>query len=69
MGKSSAGSAANAACDHMRDWWVGTPEGSYSSMAVFSDGNPYGIPDGLVFSFPCICKDKQWKLVEGIDVG
>ena len=52
MGKSSAASAANAACDHVHDWWFGTKPGCHVSMAVISDGNKYGAPAGLVFSFP-----------------
>ena len=44
MGKSSAASAANAACDHVHDWWYGTKPGCHVSMAVTSDGNTYGVP-------------------------
>lgn len=65
-GKSSAASAAKAAVDHVKEWMFGTPEGKWSSMAVVSDGNPYGVPDDLIFSFPCICKDGKWKIVEGL---
>lgn len=65
---SSAASAAKAAVDHMREWVLGTPEGTFSSMAVVSDGNSYGIPDDLVYSFPCVCKNGQWKIVEGLPV-
>lgn len=43
MKKSSAGSAAIAICDHMRDWWFGTKEGEFVSMGVISDDNNYGI--------------------------
>lgn len=64
--KSSAASAAKAAVDHMRDWVLGTPEGKYSNMGVITEGNSYGIPDGLVFSFPCVCKNGDWKIVEGL---
>merc|ERR1712156_1185373 len=46
MGKSSAASAAAAACDHVHNLWFGTMEDEYVSMAVISDGNPYGVPDG-----------------------
>ena len=52
MGKSSAASAANAACDHVHDWWFGTKPGSHVSMAVISDGNKYGAPAGVMYSFP-----------------
>ena len=60
MKKSSAASAATAACDHMHDWWVGTKAGEYVSMGVISDGNQYGIKDGIIYSFPCICKNGEW---------
>ena len=49
---SSAMSAAKAICDAMRDWWFGTEEGDWVSMGVPSDGNEYGVPDGLICSFP-----------------
>lgn len=63
-GASSAASAANAAIDHMRDWALGTAEGTSVSMAVYSDGT-YGIEKGLIFSFPCVCKGGDWTIVEG----
>jgi malate dehydrogenase len=66
-GASSAASAANAAIDHMRDWALGTAEGTSVSMAVYSDGS-YGIEKGLIFSFPCVCKDGNWSIVEGMEV-
>lgn len=65
-GKSSAASAAKAAVDHMRDWLLGTPAGSVSNMAVVSDGNPYGVPSGLIYSFPCVCKNGEWEIVKGL---
>ena len=52
MGKSSASSAANAICDHVHDWLIGTRSGQVVSMGVISDGNPYNVPEGLIFSFP-----------------
>jgi malate dehydrogenase len=52
-GKSSAASAASAAIDGVRSLHFPTPEGEVFSSAVCSDGNPYGIPEGLIFSFPC----------------
>jgi malate dehydrogenase len=52
-GASSAASAAWAAIDHARDWFRPTPKGEWVSMAVPSDGNRYGIPEGLIYSFPC----------------
>lgn len=64
---SSAMSAAKAACDHVRDWWIGTAPGTYVSMGVVSDGS-YGIPKDIVFSFPVEIKDKQWKIVQGLNI-
>ncbi|XP_055684956.1 malate dehydrogenase, cytoplasmic [Lutzomyia longipalpis] len=64
---SSAMSAANAACDHMRDWWNGTQPGQYVSMGVLSDGS-YGAPKDVVFSFPCEVKDGKWRIVQGLTV-
>ncbi|MBI2708368.1 MAG: malate dehydrogenase [Actinobacteria bacterium] len=66
-GASSAASAANAAIDHVRDWVLGTPEGDWVSMAVPSDGS-YGVPEGLVSSFPCTCRDGRWEIVPGLDI-
>jgi len=66
--KSSAASAANAVVEHMRDWCLGTPEGEWASMAVISDGNKYGVPDNLCFSFPVTCKNGEWKIVEGLTI-
>jgi len=67
-GASSAASAAKAAVDHMREWMLGTPAGTVSSMGVCSDGNPYGIPDDLIYSFPCVCENGEWKIVGGLKV-
>jgi len=64
---SSAMSAAKAACDHMRDWWQGTPEGVWVSMGVVSDGS-YGSPAGVIFSFPVVCKNKEWKIIKDLPV-
>ncbi|CAN8013347.1 unnamed protein product [Ixodes persulcatus] len=59
-------SKGKAACDHMHDWWQGTPDGTWVSMGVASDGS-YGVPDGIVYSFPvCIGSDKNWVIVKGI---
>jgi malate dehydrogenase len=66
-GASSAASAANAAVDHVRDWVLGTPEGDWVSMSVPSDGS-YGVTEGLVSGFPCICSGGDWKLVEGLEI-
>ncbi len=61
---SSAASAASASVDHMRDWVQGTNE--WASMCINSDGNKYGIEEGLVFSFPCTVSNGQYKIVEGL---
>ena len=66
-GASSAASAANAAVDHVRDWWLGTPADDWVSMAVPSDGS-YGVPEGLISSFPCTCSGKEWSIVQGLDL-
>jgi len=62
---SSAASAANAVCDHMYDWFVGTPEGEWVSMAVRSDGS-YGVPKDLIFSFPVSCSNGTYKIVQNL---
>lgn len=66
-GASSAASAASAAIDHMRDWALGTLEGDWVSMAIPSDGS-YGIPEGLVYSYPCVCKNGDFEIVQGLDI-
>ena len=66
-GASSAASAASAAIDHIRSWADGTPDGNWVSMAVPSDGS-YGIEPGIVYSYPCICKDGEYEIVQGLDV-
>jgi malate dehydrogenase len=63
-GLSSAASAANAAIDHVRDWVMGTNE--WVSMGVASDGS-YGIPEGLMFGFPCTCSGGKFTIVQGVD--
>jgi len=65
---SSALSAARAAVRHMRSWFVGTEPGEYVSMGVLSDGNPYGIQAGIMYSFPCKCANGEWSVVGGLDV-
>lgn len=65
---SSAMSAAKAICDHVRDIWFGTPEGEFVSMGIISDGNSYGVPDDLLYSFPVTIKNKTWKIVEGLPI-
>ena len=64
-GRSSAASAANATLDHVRDWLLGTPRGDWTSMAVVSDGS-YGVPAGLVSSFPVRCHSGEWEIVQGL---
>ena len=66
-GASSAASAANAAVDHVRTWSLGTAENDWVSMAVVSDGS-YGVPEGLISSFPCVCKDGEYSIVQGLDI-
>ena len=66
-GASSAASAANAAVDHVHDWVFGTPEGDWVSMAVASEGG-YGVPEGLISSFPVTCADGAWSVVQGLEI-
>ena len=66
-GASSAASAANAAIDHMRSWALGSNSGDWVSMGVYSDGS-YGIAEGLIYSFPCVCKNGDWEIVQGLEV-
>ncbi|MDN4474974.1 malate dehydrogenase [Demequina sp. SYSU T00192] len=66
-GASSAASAANAAIDHVRDWVHGTPEGSWTSVGLVSDGS-YGVPEGVISGFPCVSKDGAWEIVQGLDM-
>jgi malate dehydrogenase len=66
-GASSAASAANAAVDHIRTWSLGTAAGDWVSMGVPSDGS-YGVPEGLISSFPCTCADGKYTIVQGLDI-
>lgn len=66
-GASSAASAASAAIDHIRSWALGTPEGDWVSMAVPADGS-YGIEPGIIYSFPCVCDNGDYRIVQGLDV-
>ena len=66
-GGSSAASAANAAVEHVRLWTNGTAEGDWTSMAVPSDGS-YGVPEGLVSSFPVTTRDGEYTIVQGLDI-
>ncbi|KAI8004791.1 Malate dehydrogenase, cytoplasmic [Camellia lanceoleosa] len=64
---SSALSAASSACDHIRDWVLGTPEGTWVSMGVYSDGS-YNVPAGLIYSFPVTCCNGVWTIVQGLPI-
>ncbi|MFL1381638.1 malate dehydrogenase [Nocardiopsis protaetiae] len=66
-GASSAASAANAAIDHVHDWVNGTPEGDWTSAAIPSDGS-YGVPEGLISSFPVVSRDGKWEIVQGLEI-
>ena len=65
---SSALSAASSACDHIRDWVLGTPPGRWVSMGVPSDGTAYGVPAGIVYSFPVSCSGGKWRIVHGLPI-
>lgn len=66
-GASSAASAAGAAIDHMRTWTLGTEDGDWVSMAVPADGS-YGIEPGIIYSYPCVCKDGDYEIVQGLPI-
>jgi malate dehydrogenase len=66
-GASSAASAASAAIDHMRNWAYGTRDGDWVSMAVPADGS-YGIETGVVYSFPCVCENGGYRIVQDLDI-
>jgi len=66
-GSSSAASAAAAALDHIHDWMLGTPPGDWVSMAVASDGS-YGIPEGVIYSYPVTCKNGEFSIVQGLSI-
>ena len=66
-GSSSAASAGNAVVDHMASWINGTPEGDWVSMSVPSDGS-YGIQEGLIYSYPVVCKNGDYEIVQGLAV-
>ncbi|MFC4053945.1 malate dehydrogenase [Actinomadura syzygii] len=66
-GASSAASAASAAIDHVHTWVNGTADGDWTSMAVVSDGS-YGVPQGLISSFPVTTKDGKWEIVQGLEI-
>ena len=66
-GTSSAASAAAAALDHAHDWMLGTRDGDWVSMAVPSDGS-YGIPEGVIYSYPVTCKNGTYSIVQGLEI-
>jgi malate dehydrogenase len=66
-GASSAASAASATCNAARDWLNGTPADDWVSMAVVSDGS-YGVPEGLISSFPVTTANGDWSIVQGLEI-
>jgi malate dehydrogenase len=66
-GASSAASAASAAIDHVRDWARGSLQGDWVSMGIPSDGS-YGIPEGVIYSYPVVCRGGQYEIVQGLDI-
>jgi malate dehydrogenase len=66
-GASSAASAANAAIDHIYSWVNGTPAGDWTSAGIVSDGS-YGVPEGLVSSFPVTSSGGEWEIVQGLEI-
>jgi malate dehydrogenase len=66
-GASSAASAASAAIDHMHDWALGSAAGDWVSMGVPADGS-YGIAEGVVYSYPVVCKDGDYEIVQGLEI-
>ncbi|HWW54204.1 MAG TPA: malate dehydrogenase, partial [Acidimicrobiales bacterium] len=66
-GASSAASAANAACDHMRNWVLGTDDDDWVSMAIPSDGS-YGVAAGLISSFPVTCRNGSYEVVQDLAI-
>jgi len=67
-GLSSAASAASAAIDHIHDWMLGSRDGGWVSMAVPSDGS-YGIPEGVIYSYPVTCRGGSYSIVKGLEIG
>jgi malate dehydrogenase len=66
-GQSSAASAANAALDHVHSWVNGTPAGDWTSAGIISDGS-YGVPEGLISSFPVTSVGGEWHIVQGLEI-
>jgi malate dehydrogenase len=67
-GTSSAASAGSAALDHIHDWVLGSRQNDWVSMGVPSDGS-YGIPEGVIYSYPVTCKGGKYSIVQGLDIG
>lgn len=65
-GASSAASAGSASIDHMRDWVSGSSE--WQSMGVLTDGKQYGVPEGLIFSFPVTTTPGKWSIIQGLNM-
>ncbi|MBF7052627.1 malate dehydrogenase [Halomonas sp. KAO] len=65
-GASSAASAASAAIDHMRDWALGSD--GIVSMGIPADGS-YGVEPGIMYSYPVVCKNGQYEIVQGLEIG
>ena len=66
-GLSSAASAAYAGLSHIRDWVSGTADGDWVSMGIASDGS-YGISEGLIYSYPCVCRNGGFEIVQGLSI-
>lgn len=66
-GRSSAASAANAIINHMQDWMFGTRDDDWTSMGIPSDGS-YGIPEGIIYSFPVTCRNGRYSIVQGLEL-
>jgi len=66
-GASSAASAASAAIDHVRDWVLGSAANDWVSMGIPSDGS-YGIPEGVVYSYPVVCTGGKYEIVQGLEI-
>ena len=66
-GASSAASAASSAIDHIRSWSTGTRAGDWVSMAVPADGS-YGIEPGVIYSYPCVCRNGDWSIVQDLEI-
>jgi malate dehydrogenase len=66
-GSSSAASAASAALDHMRTWFLGSRDGDWVSMGIPADGS-YGIKEGIIYSYPVTCRNGEYQIVQGLSV-